>query len=79
MVLKIFALVVLVVLLVAGLAVIWLVGALPGRIARSRGHGRAEAVTVAGWCSLLMPVPLWPLAMVWAHMDGEAPAAGAGR
>ncbi|MBB4302068.1 hypothetical protein GGD81_001092 [Rhodobium orientis] len=78
MVLKFFALVVLIILLVTGLAVIWLVGALPGRIARARGHGRAEAVAVAGWCSLLMPVPLWPLAMVWAHLDGEKPVETAG-
>lgn len=74
MILNYFALAVLVVLAVTGLGAIWLIGALPGRIARARGHERADAVATAGWCSLLMPVPLWPLAMVWAHLDGGKPA-----
>jgi hypothetical protein len=67
MALNIFALIILVVLLVTALAVIFLLARLPGEIARDRGHAQAEAVAVAGWCSVLLPIPLWPLAMVWAY------------
>jgi hypothetical protein len=67
MVLNIFALIILVVLLVTALAIIFLLARLPGQIARNRGHAQAEAVAVAGWCSVLLPIPLWPLAMVWAY------------
>jgi hypothetical protein len=67
MALNIFALIILVVLLVTALAIIFLLARLPGQIARNRGHAQAEAVAVAGWCSVLLPIPLWPLAMVWAY------------
>lgn len=67
MALNIFALIILVVLLVTALAVIFLLARLPGQIARNRGHTQAEAVAVAGWCSVLLPIPLWPLAMLWAY------------
>ena len=67
MALNIFALLILVVLLVTALAVIFLLARLPGQIARNRGHAQAEAVAAAGWCSILLPIPLWPLAMVWAY------------
>ena len=67
MVLNIFALIILVVLLVTALAIIFLLARLPGQIARNRGHAQAEAVAVAGWGSVLLPIPLWPLAMVWAY------------
>jgi len=66
--LDIFALLILLVLFAAMLLVIAILGALPGRIARNRRHPNADAVGVAGWSSLLMPLPLWPLAMVWAYM-----------
>ncbi len=64
---KYFAFVILLVLLATALAAIFLLARLPGQIARGRAHAQAEAVAVAGWCSLLLPIPLWPLAMVWAY------------
>ena len=67
MVLQIFALVILVVLLLAALFIVFVLARLPGQIARGRGHPQADAVAVAGWCSVLLPIPLWPLAMVWAY------------
>lgn len=67
--LEVFALVILLVLSVAALALVWLMGSLPGKVARRRGHAHPDAVAIAGWCSLLMPLPLWPLALVWAYMD----------
>ncbi|PLX37722.1 MAG: hypothetical protein C0606_05450 [Hyphomicrobiales bacterium] len=68
MALKFFALAILIVLALTVIGIIWLLGSLPGKVARSRGHAQADAVAIAGWCSLLMPLPLWPLAMVWAYM-----------
>lgn len=66
---KFFALLILLVLLGTALAVIFLLARLPGQIAHKRQHPQAAAVTVAGWCSVLLPIPLWPLAMVWAYYD----------
>jgi hypothetical protein len=67
MALKIFALVILLILLLTALAVVYLLARLPGQIARARAHPQAEAIGVAGWCSILLPIPMWPLAMVWAY------------
>ena len=79
MALKFFALLILIVLVVTALAVIWMLARLPGQIARARAHPQAEAVGVAGWCSLLLPIPLWPLAMVWAYYQPERGAVGTSR
>jgi hypothetical protein len=40
-------------------------GDLPGRIANSRNHPHAAAISVLGWLGLLVFV-LWPIGMVWA-------------
>ncbi len=61
--LNVFALIILIVLFLTALAVVWLAATLPGKIARQRHHPQADAIGVAGWCSLVMP-PLWPLALV---------------
>jgi hypothetical protein len=67
--LDIFAWIVLIVLAVSTIGVIIIVGALPGQIARSRGHPWAQAVTVAGWVTLLCGFVLWPIALIWAYVD----------
>jgi len=69
---KLFALLILIVLLATALAVVFLLARLPGQIAHARGHPQTDAVTAAGWCSLLLPIPLWPLAMVWAYYKSNA-------
>ena len=66
--LDIFAIIVLVLLVVSAIVIVAVMGSLPGRIARNRHHPHADAVTVAGWISLLV-LPLWPLALVWAYVD----------
>ncbi len=64
--LDIFALIVLIVLLLAVL-VIWIVLAmLPGKIARQRNHPQAEAINVGGWVSALLLGVMWPFVLVWA-------------
>jgi len=69
--LDIFALFILVVLAIAVVVLIGVLGALPGRIARRRGHPQADAVAVGGWLGLLLFGVLWPLVMIWAYMKPE--------
>ena len=46
--------------------VLWL-ASVPGKVARARGHAQADAVTAAGWLSLLTLLTTWPLVLVWAY------------
>jgi len=65
--LDVFALFVLAMLLITVIAVIWVLGSLPGRIARNRRHPQAEAIAVGGWVGLLFFGVLWPLVLIWAY------------
>ena len=67
--LDIFALVVLVVLVLSGIAVWAVLGMLPGRIARQRNHPQADAISVAGWWGVLTMGLLLPLAFIWAYTN----------
>ena len=60
----------------AACVLLWLLGSLPGKIARSRNHPQAEAITVCGWLGLLLTGGLlWVVAMVWAYTsDRGAPS-----
>ncbi len=58
--------IILVVLAVNIFFVLWL-AALPGKLARARGHPQAEAINVLGWLSLLTLFATWPVALVWAY------------
>jgi hypothetical protein len=53
--------------------VIFTLGNLPGKIARSRGHPQAAAVGICGWMGIITLV-LWPLAMVWAYWSYDQTA-----
>ncbi len=70
--LDIFALIVLVVLVLAAVAVWAILGMLPGRIARSRGHPQADAINVCGWWGVLTMGLLLPLAFIWAYTNPQA-------
>ena len=65
--LDVFALLILAILLVGVIALIGLLGALPGHIARKRGHPQADAIAVGGWVGLLFFGVLWPLVLIWAY------------
>ena len=67
--LDVFALVVLIVLMAAGLAGWAILGMLPGRIAKNRNHPQAEAINVCGWWGALTLGILTPLAFVWAYTN----------
>ena len=75
--LDIFALVIIVFLIIAFATVIVVLGSLPGKIARKRGHPHADAVNVASWIGIATGI-LWPFAFVWAFLPvpggGKAPA-----
>ncbi len=62
-----FALVVLIVLALAGLAGWVALGVLPGWIARKRNHPQAEAISMCGWWGAVTLGILSPLAFVWAY------------
>jgi hypothetical protein len=57
------------VLVAAAVIVVVLLGGLPGRVARQRGHPQAAAVNVAGWLGLATLGILWPLALIWAFLQ----------
>lgn len=66
--LDIFALIVLLILLIAAI-VIWVALAmLPGKIAAKRGHPQAEAINVGGWLGALLGGVLWPIFFIWAFV-----------
>ena len=70
--LDIFAWIVLIILVASAIAVFCIAGWLPGHIAKTRGHPWAEAVTVAGWITLICGFALWPVALIWAYVDVPA-------
>ncbi len=64
----VFAFVVFAVLLATVVVIVVLLGALPGKIAVTRGHPHAAAVNAAAWISLVTLGALWPIALVWAFL-----------
>ena len=69
-----FALLVLLVLLAAAVGGWVLLGMMPGRIARSRNHPQASAITVCGWWGVITMGLLCPVAYIWAYTNyGDQP------
>ena len=67
MILEIFALIVIAVLVAAAIAIIVLLGKLPGNIARQRGNPQADAITALSWIGIVTLGLAWPFALVWAY------------
>jgi hypothetical protein len=67
MVLEVLALVVLGVLVAAAIALVVVLGRMPGKIARGREHPQADAVGVLGWIGVVTLGLAWPVALVWAY------------
>jgi hypothetical protein len=76
--LDLFAWIVLLILVASALAMFFIAGCLPGHIAKSRRHPWAQAVTVAGWVTLICGFVLWPVVLIWAYVDIPARRAGGG-
>jgi hypothetical protein len=67
--LDIFALVILMVLLAAGVGIWVSLGMMPGRIARARNHPQADAINICGWFGVITMGILCPLAFIWAYTN----------
>ena len=67
MFLDIFVFIVMAVLLAAIAFIAVKLGALPGKIARSRNHPQAEAINVCAWLGLITLGLAWPIALIWAY------------
>ena len=67
MVLDIFSLVVIAILIGFVIWVVVLLGPMPGKIARERGHQQADAINVLGWIGVITLGLAWPVALVWAY------------
>jgi len=76
--LDIFAWIVLIVLVLTTVGVLVFLAMLPGIVARRRGHPWAQAVSAAGWITLIFAFPLWPVAFIWAYVDVPGPPAPRG-
>ena len=61
-----FALIVLFVLCATTIALVVVLGNLPGRMARAAKHPQAEAITLLAWIGLLTGGLGWLVALVWA-------------
>jgi len=64
----IFTWVVLLVMIGAAVVVFVVLGLLPGRVAKERGHPQAEAINVASWLALIFGFAAWPFVLVWAYL-----------
>ncbi len=65
--LDIFAIIVLIILLLAAVAIWVVLAMLPGKIAKSRNHPQAEAINIGGWLGALFAGVLWPIFLVWSY------------
>ena len=65
--LDIAAFVVMGLLALMALALIMFLGGWPGRIARRLNHPYQDAVSVAGWVTLLTGGVAWPFVLIWAY------------
>jgi hypothetical protein len=71
--LDIFAWIVLVIVISCIVTVFCVIGWLPGHIAKTRRHPWSQAVTVAGWVTLICGFALWPVVLIWAYLDVPTP------
>jgi hypothetical protein len=70
--LDIFAWIVLLILAASVVAMIVIAGSLPGHVASTRHHPQEQAVRMAGWITLFLALPLWPVVLIWAYVDWPA-------
>jgi hypothetical protein len=68
MVLNILALLVLIFVAAFVVYLVFVLGGLPGRIAKQRNHPQADAIRITGWLGLLSGGIVWAAALVWAYM-----------
>ena len=54
-------------LAVLGIAVVFFIGSLPGRIAKKREHPYTDAISIGGWVTMEAGGIMWPLVLMWAY------------
>ena len=59
----------LVIIAVIVVLIFFILGALPGRLARERGHPQADAINILGWAGLLLGLLPWLVALIWAYTN----------
>lgn len=64
--LDIFAIIVLLILLLAAVGIWLILAMLPGKIAKDRNHPQADAINIGGWLGALLGGVLWPIFLIWA-------------
>ena len=67
--LDLFALLILIVLLIAAVAAWIILAMMPGKIARQRNHPQADAINVCGWWGGITLGLLLPFAYIWAYTN----------
>jgi amino acid transporter len=75
--LDIFAIIVLLILIVAAVAIWIALAMLPGKIAAKRNHPQAEAINIGGWLGAIFGGVFWPIILVWAFTKPTVPASAA--
>lgn len=50
---------------------IFVLGKLPGDIAKKRSHPQTSAITVCGWLGILTFGLLWSVALIWAYSSTQ--------
>ncbi len=73
MVLDIFSLIVMSILVAVVIWFVVLLGPMPGKIAKDRGHPQADAIKVLGWIGVITLGLAWPIALVWAYTRSAEP------
>ena len=68
MVLNILALLILIFVTAFVVYLLFVLGGLPGRIAKQRNHPQADAIRIMGWLGLLTAGIVWGVALVWAYI-----------
>jgi len=76
MALNILALLILIFVTAFVVYLVFVLGGLPGRIAKQRNHPQADAIRIMGWLGLLTGGIVWAVALVWAYIrPKQAPPA----
>jgi hypothetical protein len=65
---KIFALIVLLVILAVAIWIVVTLGAMPGKIAAQKQHPQADAIKILGWIGIITLGVGWFVAIVWAYI-----------
>lgn len=66
-ILDVFALLVMILLVAVLIWLVVLLGSLPGKVARDRGHPQADAIQVLGWIGIITLGVSWFIAFTWAY------------